>query len=110
MLRPPQGAIAGLALVERNATHPAAGAWSVKNIAVPKWFEFRTATAPMPCALARRIASPAARAAITWPTPSCPSITASAPASTTISGFVTARITPARSRATYQESRITPCD
>ncbi len=57
--------MAGLALVERKATHPCGGAIRVKYMAVPKWFELRTATAPTPWAFARLMASPAARAAIT---------------------------------------------
>src|SRR6185437_5806413 len=37
--RPPHGAMAGLALVERKPMQPAAAAIRVKYIAVPKWLE-----------------------------------------------------------------------
>ena len=47
------GAIAGLALVNRSPTQPAFAAIRVKNIAVPKCPEFRTATEPIPCSFAR---------------------------------------------------------
>ena len=43
--RPPHGAIAGLALVDRKATQPARAAIRVKYSAVPKWLELRSATA-----------------------------------------------------------------
>ena len=63
---------------------------------VPKWFDMRTPTAPMPCALARLTASRVASSVTTWPTPSWPSITAIVPASTTNSGLVTGFMTPLR--------------
>jgi hypothetical protein len=77
---------------------------------VPKWFELRTATDETPCAFARRIASRAANAVATWPTPSPASTTATAFASTAKRGSVTAFITPDWSRARYQPVRSTPCD
>ena len=46
--RPPQGAIAGLALVVRTATQPSWAARRVKYMAVPKWLELRTPTTPTP--------------------------------------------------------------
>src|SRR5512142_902749 len=54
--RPPHGAIDGLALVERKPMQPALAASRVQYIAVPKWLELRTATAPRPCRFARAIA------------------------------------------------------
>ena len=79
-------------------------------MAVPKWFEFGTATAPIPWALARRITSGAASAVNTWPMPSWPSMTPTAPLSTICSGVATGFAVPASSRATYQGNRITPWD
>lgn len=102
--------MAGLALVDRNATHPACAAMSVKYMAVPMWLESRGATAPAPCALGRWIASSIARAAGTWPIASRPSITATAPASTAKPGRATGSHTPARNRATCQDRRMTPWD
>src|SRR3974390_530368 len=64
----------------------------------------------MPCVFARRTASCAALAVSIWPIPSCPSIKARPPASTTSSGFAFGSHTPAFRRAAYQESRITPWD
>ena len=62
---PPQGAIAGLALVEMKPTQPAKAASLVKYIAVPKCPEFRTATAPMPNSLDSAIALDIAECATT---------------------------------------------
>jgi hypothetical protein len=56
-LRRPTGAMAGLAFVARKVTHAACAAISVKYIAVPKWLDFRTPTAPMPCTFERRMAA-----------------------------------------------------
>ena len=46
-----------LALVDRNPMQSARAASRVKYIAVPKWPELRTATAPIPFSLARSSAS-----------------------------------------------------
>ena len=51
-----------------------------------------------------------ARFVITCPTPSRPSITEMAPASTITAGSVTGFIVPARTRSMYQGARITPWD
>src|SRR3954462_9974338 len=51
--RPPQGAMAGLALVVRTATQPSSAARRVKYMAVPKCLELRTPTTPTPWVRAR---------------------------------------------------------
>src|SRR5438067_3667089 len=108
--RPPQGAIAGLALVARKATQPASAALRVKYAAVPKWFELRTEMPATPCARARSTPVATARSARTWPMPSWPSRTTRGPVSVTVTGSLTVRIAPLRRRATYQGSRRRPCE
>src|SRR3954447_10327568 len=108
--RPPQGAIAGLALVVSTATQPSAAARRVKYIAVPKWLEWRTPTTPPPCSRARATASMRARSVSTWPMPSRPSSSTRGPVSERTTGSVRTRIAPLRSRATYQGRRSRPCD
>ena len=107
---PPHGAIAGLALVISSAICPCDGAMRVKYMAVPKWLEFLTLIALTPCTAARCMADCIARAAMTWPRPSPPSHTATAPYSLTTRISVTACMTPLASRFRYDESLITPCD
>src|SRR3954454_453213 len=108
--RPPQGAIAGLALVVRTATQPSCAARRVQYIAVPEWVEFRTPTTPTPWVRARPTAVLWARSVSTCPMPSRPSSRTSGPVSESTAGSVRADMAPDRSRATYQGSRSTPWD
>src|SRR3954453_10731751 len=108
--RPPHGAMAGLALVVRTATQPSCAARRVQYIAVPKWLELRTPTAPTPCLRARSTAVVRACSVSTWPMPSRPSRSTSGPVSESTTGSLRALIAPERSRAAYQGRRSTPCD
>src|SRR5215207_3287581 len=107
---PPQGAIAGLALVQSSATHPASAARRVKYAAVPKWPELRTPIELTPYCLARSTPRVTACWVMTWPSPWPPSRTTSAPVSRTVRTWVTLRMAPLRRRATYQGSRSMPCE
>ena len=71
----------------------------LERMHVPKWFELRTAMEATPCFFARAIASRVANSAVTCPTPSPASITATAPESFTKRGSVTGLMTPERRRA-----------
>jgi hypothetical protein len=102
--------MAGLTFVDRKPTQPARVAIRVKYMAVPKWFELRTPTVPIPWTFARRIASSAAFAAAICPIASWPSISARAPPSMMTSGFPPGSQTLAFRRAAYQGRRNTPCD
>ncbi len=89
---------------------PACAAVRVKYIAVPKWPELRTATAPMPCALARRSPRPSRPAPRPVPCRRCHPSWQIAPSPPSMSGVAAPSIAPLFSRAAYQNSRITPCD
>src|SRR5690348_855188 len=86
-VRPPQGGIAGLALVAIKPMQARRAANSVKYMAVPKWFELRTEIAPIPNFRARSIAIFIAAFATTWPIAPPPSIRAMAPPSRTNDGL-----------------------
>src|SRR4051794_41295093 len=77
--RPPQGAIAGLALVVRTATQPSCAARRVPYIALPQWVGFRPPATPAPRGGARPAAGGRGRPVRPRPAPPPPPRTARRP-------------------------------